>query len=124
MAPLAAALATGTLALGTFVWVYARSPYSEILQAACFLLFLFALLRARAAPGRRNALLLGAAAGALIASKLIYLVAVGGGAFWLGYLLLRPRRAAATAGPAIGTAREREDAPPGVGWRRWGGRSW
>lgn len=32
----AATLATGALALATTIWVYARYPYSEILQAACF----------------------------------------------------------------------------------------
>jgi hypothetical protein len=87
--PLAAALSTGTLALGTYVWVYARSPYSEILQAACFLLFFLALLRARSEPTRRSALLLGAAAGALLASKLVYAVAIAGGMSWLAYLSIR-----------------------------------
>jgi hypothetical protein len=92
VAPLAAALATGTLALGTFLWVYARSPYSEILQTACFLLFFSGLLRARAAPARRSALLLGAAAGALLASKPVYAVAIAGGMAWLLYALLRRGR--------------------------------
>ncbi len=87
--PLAAALSTGTLALGTYLWVYARSPYSEVLQATCFLLFLLALLRARAAPSTRSAVWLGAAAGALLASKLLYALALVGGMAWLAHGLLR-----------------------------------
>jgi hypothetical protein len=87
--PLVAAVATAALAAGTSVWVYARSPYSEILQAACFLLFFLGLLRTRASPDPRNALWLGAAAGALVATKLVYLVAVLGGAAWLAWRLLR-----------------------------------
>jgi hypothetical protein len=95
----AAAIATGILALGTSVWVYARSPYSEILQTACFLLFLLALQRARERPDRRSALWLGAAAGALVASKLVYLLAILGGAVWLAWRLLR-RGVAAPGGQA------------------------
>jgi hypothetical protein len=114
VAPLAAALGTGTLALATFVWVYARSPYSEILQAACFLLFFAALLRARAAPTTGNAWLLGAAAGVLVASKLVHLAAVAGGTCWLVFLLYRhPAAPPAHRGPRAGPG------TPGRGDRAW-----
>src|SRR4051794_27739012 len=41
----ASLLATAALALGTMVWIYARTPYAEILQAAGFTGFFAALLR-------------------------------------------------------------------------------
>jgi hypothetical protein len=99
-----AVIGTATLALGTSVWVYARSPYSEILQAVAFLGFfeaLLALLRAlketpgsEPAPGGRGAtpLRLGLWLGALVAAKPVYALVVPGA---LALLLLdRDRRGA------------------------------
>jgi hypothetical protein len=81
--PVAAAVTTAGLLVGTMVFVYARLPYAEILHAACFLAFVLALLRARARPDRTAGLLLGAAAGALVAGKVIFVVALPGAAVWL-----------------------------------------
>jgi 4-amino-4-deoxy-L-arabinose transferase-like glycosyltransferase len=90
--PGATALATAGLAVTTTLWVYARTTYADILQAACFTGFFLAVLEARANPGRRAALVLGAAAGLLVASKLVYAVALPGAALWLAWPLRRQRR--------------------------------
>ncbi len=105
-----AAGATGVLAVGTYLWVYARSPYSEVLQTACFVLFFLALLRTRAQPDRRHAVWLGVAAGALAATKLVYIAAVLGGAAWLAWYLLR-RGVPSTDSPAAQSSDQRI-APP------------
>jgi hypothetical protein len=83
--PTAAALATATLLLGTMVFVYARQPYAEILQALCFLAFFAAVLLARARLDRRSAVLLGVTAGALVAGKVIFVLALPGAVGWLLY---------------------------------------
>jgi len=66
------AIMTLLLGAGTPVLVYAHRPYSEIVQAACFLFFFDALLRAEREPDRRALLRLGIAAGLLINSKNVY----------------------------------------------------
>lgn len=78
-----AGASTALLAAATTLWVYARSPYGEILQAACFTAFFAALVRAPTGPPRRAGLVLGATAGLLVASKLVYAVAVLGGVVFL-----------------------------------------
>jgi hypothetical protein len=72
----------GALALGTttLVMVYARSPYSEIAQAACFLGYFMWLLRLCQTPGRRQAIVLGIWIGLLVNTKALYVLAVPGGA--------------------------------------------
>jgi hypothetical protein len=73
---------TGALALSftTLVMVYARSPYSEITQAACFLGYFLWLLRLCETPGRRQAIVMGIWIGLLVNSKALYVLAVPGGA--------------------------------------------
>lgn len=85
--------AIGALALGTgtSVWVYAHRPYSEIVQAVCFLLFLGALLETGERPTRRAAAWVGGAAGLLINTKNIYFVSVLGGALFLLWRLRATR---------------------------------
>ncbi len=75
-------LATLGLALGSTVWVYARSPYAEVLQAVAFCWLLERTLIWRGLPVRRAALWFGAAAGLLVNTKMVYLVAVPGAALW------------------------------------------
>ena len=72
----------GALALSftTLVMVYARSPYSEITQAACFLGYFLWLLRLIQTPGRRQAIILGVWIGLLVNTKALYVLAVPGGA--------------------------------------------
>ena len=72
----------GALALGTttLVMVYARSPYSEITQTACFLGYFLSLLRLCHMPGRRQAIVLGIWIGLLVNTKALYVLAVPGGA--------------------------------------------
>jgi hypothetical protein len=83
----AALLATAALALGTMVWIYARTPYAEILQAAGFTGFYAALLRLGEARDRRAALAVGAWAGLLVATKPVYLLVLPGAAGWLWWTL-------------------------------------
>lgn len=85
--PRAAALTTLLLGAATPIWVYARRPYSEILQAVCFLTFLGALLRAGDdAPARGTCLRLGLTLALLVNAKNIYLACVPGA---IGHLLWR-----------------------------------
>ncbi len=87
----AAAASAGTLVLAfsTMILVYARSPYSEIMQAASVLGFTGALLAVVDAPVRRNALALGAWAALVLNTKAVLALALLGGG---GHLLIALRR--------------------------------
>ena len=87
--PRVAGVTTAILATATLVWPYARDPYSEMLQAACFTGFLGALVATAEEPSRRRALALGAWAGLLCNAKLIYVVSLAGGGLFLVVALRR-----------------------------------
>ena len=82
-----AALGALLLGTGTSLWVYAHRPYSEILQAACFLLFLDALIQAGERPSRRTALWFGATAALLVNTKNVYFACLPGAAAYLFWRL-------------------------------------
>jgi hypothetical protein len=82
--PLAAQLGALTLGLGTMVAIYARSPWSEIVQTSAFLGFFLWLLRVCRAPSGRAAFYTGLWAGLLINAKLIFVVSLPGA---LGFAL-------------------------------------
>lgn len=82
------AWATLLLGVGTSIWVYAHRPYSEVLQATCFVAFLAALLRAGEDVTRGSFLRLGFALALLVNSKNVYFVCVPGA---LVYLCVRRR---------------------------------
>jgi hypothetical protein len=86
---LATNLATLILALGTMVGIYARSPYSEICQAAAFMGFFLWLLRLARKPTVSAALALGLWAGLLINTKAIYVLAFPGAAAFAGWRVYR-----------------------------------
>ncbi|HEU0036583.1 MAG TPA: hypothetical protein VFQ53_38485 [Kofleriaceae bacterium] len=88
----AASLATAILATSTTVWVYARMPYSEILQVACFAGTFRAVLRTCREPTRREALWLGVWAGCLLNAKYVFASAIVGGLVVVAWTL-RKRRA-------------------------------
>ncbi len=75
------------LAFGTPLWVYARSPYSEVSQIAAFTGLLLYLLRLAEAPegtaAKRAALGLGLWAGLLVNTKVIYVTAFPGALVFL-----------------------------------------
>jgi len=73
-----ASLCTAILACATTTWVYARMPYSEILQLACFLGLFRQTLRVCEAPDKRNALWWGVWAGVLLNSKSVFALAIAG----------------------------------------------
>jgi len=90
------AVMTLLLGTGTSVMVYAHRPYSEIVQAVCFVLFFDALLRAEGQPDRRALVRLGIAAGLLINSKNVYFACFPGACLllavrWRGQRGLLPR---------------------------------
>jgi hypothetical protein len=74
-----ASTCTAILACATTTWVYARMPYSEILQLACFLGLFRAVLRTCDKPDRREALWLGVWAGCLFNAKYVFAAAIVGG---------------------------------------------
>jgi hypothetical protein len=84
---LAAALA---VALASTVWVYARTPYSEILQAACFTGFFVQTLEAERRPGWRAGAAAGAWGGLLVNAKLVYLLCLPGALAAVAWRLRRP----------------------------------
>lgn len=100
IAPLPSALGTVALGFGTAVWVYARSPFSEIAQMACFTGFFGQLLRFAATPDRRAATGLGVWAGLLINTKLALALALPGAVLFLGMHRL-PWRPLAAAIPGL-----------------------
>lgn len=74
--------ASATVAIfagATTAWVYARSPYSEILQLAAFLGLVRQVLRTADAPTRGRALALGAWAGVALNAKYVFALAIVGG---------------------------------------------
>jgi hypothetical protein len=121
--PRTASLCTAILAISTTTWVYARYPYSEILQLACFLGLFRATWRVLAGlpPSRREALWWGLWAGCLLNAKYVYALAIAGALATIVWTL-RARRAelksfiywaAATGGPLVGLALF-------YNWARWG----
>lgn len=96
--PRTASLCAAILAVGTMTWVYARYPYSEILQLACFLGLFGQVLRvaeagAAGAPvPRRAALWLGAWAGCLFNAKYVFGAAIVGGGLVVAWALRARRR--------------------------------
>ena len=75
-----ASACTAILVAATTLWVYARYPYSEIAQLACFLGLVRATLRVMREPARREALWLGAWAGMLLDTKYVFAIAIAGAA--------------------------------------------
>ena len=84
-----ASLAAILLGCATMVAVYARTPWSEITQAAAFAGFFLWLVRACRAPGRRAALWLGVWAGLLVNAKAVFVLALPGAALFLAASLAR-----------------------------------
>ena len=80
----------GILGGATFFIIYARSPYSEIAQATSFLGFYLYFLRACRWPTPRTAMAFGAFAGAMVNTKVVFILALPG-ALLLGVLLLLRR---------------------------------
>lgn len=74
----AASACAAILAVATTTWVYARMPYSEIAQMACFVGLFRALIRVTAVPTRREAIWLGIWAGCLVNTKYVFALAVVG----------------------------------------------
>ncbi len=76
--PAVARWAAILLAAGTTIWVYARSPFTEIVQAACFTGFFLELSSLTKRLDRRTALAAGIWAGLLLNSKYIYALSLPG----------------------------------------------
>lgn len=104
-----ASLCTAILACATTVWVYARMPYGEIIQVACFVGLFRYTLRVIADPSKRNALWLGFWAGYLFNTKYVYATAIAGAALLILWQLRKQRAdlkrivlwASVTAGPLL-----------------------
>jgi hypothetical protein len=94
-----AAWATLLLGAGTSIWAYAHCPYSEIVQAACFIVFFGALVGAAERLDRAAFVRLGLAAALLINAKNIFFVCLPGALvlLWVRHRS-RPRPLAAALG--------------------------
>jgi hypothetical protein len=82
-------LSTIALALGTMIAVYARSPYSEIVQAATFMGLFLWVLRVARNPTVWAALWVGFWAGMVINTKAIYVLAFPGAFALAGWTIYR-----------------------------------
>ncbi len=89
VSPGVAGATTIILGTATLVWFYARDPFAEIVQTACFTGLVGALLRVATSPQKRHALALGVWAGLLLNSKQVFALAMLGAAV---YLLVALRR--------------------------------
>lgn len=119
-----ASVATLALAFGTSLFVYARSPFSEAMQAACFIGLLGAVLRVEDEPTAAHAAALGAWAGALLNAKLIFALSIAGaGAYLLVALWRAGDRAALARVAAWGVAAFAPFAALALWYNhaRWGG---
>jgi hypothetical protein len=87
-----AAWTTLLLGAGTSIWVYARCPYSEILQAACFGAFLGNLLGAGERPTRGAFLRWGLSAALLVNAKNVYFACLPGAVLYVAWRLRSRRR--------------------------------
>jgi hypothetical protein len=90
-----AAATVATLVLGgsTMLMVYARVPFSEVLQALCFTGLIAQLVLLVDQPTRRRALALGGWAGALVNTKLIFVLGLAVAGIFLVAVLRRDRKA-------------------------------
>lgn len=99
--PRSALIATGALAFGSLLFVYARYPMSEALQAACIMGLVYELVRVvRGEHERRRGIAVGLWAGAVVNAKLVLVLGVIGGliaAAWLVRERAALRRLAAGA---------------------------
>lgn len=83
----------GLLALGSMVWVYARYPFTEIVQIACFTGFFLELSRLLDRLDRRTAFLVGLWAGMLLNTKYIYALSLPGAFLLVAVVHVRKLRA-------------------------------
>jgi hypothetical protein len=88
----AASLGTVCLAFATFLPIYARTAWSEAIQATCFIGFFSALIRLKDNPSRKSGLWFGFWTGLLISSKYAFVLALPGAALFLGYYAWRGSR--------------------------------
>jgi len=89
---LAASLGTLALAFGTFLPIYARTAWSEVCQATCFIGFYSSLLRLKDEPGRKTGLWFGLWTGMLVNSKYMFALALPGAILFLGFQAWRSRK--------------------------------
>jgi hypothetical protein len=89
VAPRVAWWSAAALAFATPVWVWARSPYTEICQTACLTGLVLFTARIAKVQSRRNALWLGVWAGLLINTKVVHVASLACAAAYAS-VLLRP----------------------------------
>lgn len=89
---LAASLCTLAFAFGTFLPIYARTAWSEGLQAACFMGFYSALLRVNDQPGPRTGFWFGLWVGLLINAKYVFVLVLPGSLLFLAYFAWQRRQ--------------------------------
>jgi hypothetical protein len=92
---LGASLGTLVLAFSTLVPIYARTAWSEALQATAFVGFFSAVVRLYVEPRRNAALWLGAWVGILINAKYVFVLAIPGAVALLCFRAWRSRQARA-----------------------------
>src|SRR5262244_1365113 len=90
-----ATLGVAVLAIATSTVIYARMPLSEAMQTTCFTGLVAELARISDEPTRPRALALGAWAGALLNTKLVFALTVAGAAVFVAYVMWQNRERAA-----------------------------
>ena len=87
-----ASLGTLALAFATFLPIYARTAWSEAIQAACFIGFFSALIRLKDDPGRKPGLWFGFWTGLLVNAKYAFVLALPGAMLFLVVAAWRERQ--------------------------------
>lgn len=87
-----AGAATAGFAFCTITWLYARYPYSEIVQLAAFTGLFAAVLAAGRSPAPWRGLWAGLWAGALLNTKLVYALCLPGALGWVAWRTRTDRR--------------------------------
>lgn len=88
----ASSVATLLLAFATMLPIYARTAWSEALQATCYIGFLSALMRLKEHPTRRTGIWFGVWTGLLINSKYAFALVLPGSLLFLGYDAWKTKR--------------------------------
>jgi hypothetical protein len=97
----AASLGTLLLAFATMMPIYARTAWSETLQATCYIGFFSALMRLKDRPARKTGLWFGVWTGLLVNSKYAFALVLPGALLFLSFHAWKAKRIRALLGACL-----------------------
>ena len=96
-----ASLGTLVLAFATMMPIYARTAWSEALQAACYIGFFSSLIRLKDQPTRKTGIWFGIWTGLLVNSKYVFALSLPGAFLFLAYHAWKTKRIRALVGACL-----------------------